>query len=212
MFLLSLAFVSVAKAETRLVWSFDWEGIDIRIYAPPQAYPGDNITLQTIVESTEVLKNVYVTIGIHGSISEGSDEWTDYIKVLEDDDFSIGEFNDPQNFNVSIPANVSSGLIYGHIYCTWKVYRVPVWKDRSCEDSFEVTYLKSREFEQLQEMYNTLNGTYNSLLGNYTELESKYEGELGTARNLMYVFVATTVVSAATAFFFLLRRPKTVWT
>jgi len=211
MFTLSLAFVFTAIAEAQSVWSFTWEGIDIEIYAPSQAYPGDNITLRAIVKSKEDLQDVYVTIAIHGSISEGYEKWTTYVEVLEDVDFPVGETNDLQNFTVSIPSNVSSGLIYGHIYCTWKVYRVPVWKDRSCEDSFEVTYLKNRKFEQLQETYNELNETYNSLLVNYTELESKYKGELGTTRNLIYVFVATTVVSGATALVLLMRRPKRIW-
>ena len=203
MFLLSLVLVSVAKAETRLVRSFDLEGIGIRIFAPRQAYPGDNITLQTIVESKEDLRDVYVTIGIHGSISEGYDEWMEYITVLDDVDFSTAELND-QNFTVNIPSNVSSGLVYGHIYCTWKVYDIPVWKDCSHEDSFEVTYLRSNEFEQLQ-------AAYDSLLANYTKLKN-YKSELGSTRNLMYIFVATTVVSAVTAFILLMRRPRRLWT
>jgi len=210
MFTLSLVFVSTAIAETQSVWSFTWEGIDIEIYAPLQAYPGDNITLQVIVKSKENLQDVYVTIAIHGSISEGYEKWTTYVEILKDVDFPIGKTNDLQNFTVSIPSNVSSGLIFGHIYCTWKVYRVPVWKDRSYEDSFRLTYLKSKEFEELQAAYDELNATYNSLLANYTKLKN-YKSELGSTRNLMYIFVATTVVSAATAFILLIRRPKRLW-
>ncbi|MBE0512160.1 hypothetical protein IBX38_03825 [Candidatus Bathyarchaeota archaeon] len=211
MFTLSLAFVFTAIAENQSIWSFTWEGIDIEIYAPLQAYPGDNITLRAIVKSKEDLQDVYATIAIHGSVSEGYEKWTTYVEVLEDANFLVGETNDLQNFTVSIPSNVSSGLIYGHIYCTWKVYRVPVWKDRSYEDSFILTYIMNKEFEQLQVAYDELNATYNSLLANYTKLEN-YKSELGSTRNVMYILVATTVVSAATVLILLMRRPKRLWT
>jgi len=209
-FLLSLAFGFVAKAETQLVWSSpdEWEGIDVEIYAPFQAYPGDNITMRVKVGVTTNLNDTYVTVRIHGSKSEGNNSWTTYVYVLSGEDLPLGAVLD-QNFTLNIPSDVSPGSLYGHIYCLWNIVS-PVPKGHSEEDSFDVTYLKNREFEQLQAAYDELNATYNSLLANYTKLKN-YKNELGSTRNLMYIFVATTVVSAATAFILLMRRPKRLW-
>ncbi len=204
------AVIVVANAENQRVWSFDWEHLSVSIYSPHQAYPGDNITLQVAIKAEEILQDIYVTIGIHGALSEGYDEWTTYLKVLDDEDFSVDELR-YRNFTVNTPPNVSSGLIYGHIYCAWKVYDAPVWKDRSYEDSFDVIYLVNKELEDLRTTYDELNATYHFMLGNYTELDSKYTGELGGARNLMYVFVATTTIAVATVLYLVLRKPKAYW-
>lgn len=217
-FLLSLAFGFVANAETQLVWSSpdEWEGIDVEIYAPHQTYPGDNITIRVKVGATKNLNDTYLTVRIYGSKSEGNDSWTTYVYILSGEDLPIGAVLD-QNFTLNIISDVSPGSIYGHIYCLWNVV-FPVPKGYSQEDSFEVTYSKSKEFEELKAQfeelnasYYELNGTYNSLLANYTKLKN-YKSELGSTRNLMYVFVATTVVSAATVFILLIKKPKRVWT
>jgi hypothetical protein len=222
MFLSPLASVSIAKAETQLVWSSpdEWEGIDVEIYAPYQAYPGDNITMRVKVGATKNLNDTYVTVGIDGSKSEGHDTWTTYVYVLSDEDLLIGKDRD-QNFTLNIPSDVSPGSIYGHIYCEWRTYSVPVPKSYSEEDSFEVTYLKSKELGQLKVDYEELNASYWELNSNYTELNSTYteleekfsarSGALSGTRNLMYAFIATTAVSAATAIFLFIRRPKERW-
>ena len=216
-FLISLAFGFVVKAETQLVWSSpdEWKGIDVKIYAPSQAYPGDNITIRVKVGATKNLNDTYVTVRIYGSKSEGYGGWTTYVYVLSGENLAVGAAID-QNLTLNIPSDVSPGSIYGHIYCLWNII-LPVPRGYSWEDSFEVTYLKSKEFEELKGQfeelnasYYELNATYNSLRANYTGLEN-YESELGATRNLMYIFVATTVVSAITAFVLLLRRPKKLW-
>lgn len=91
---------------------------------------------------------------------------------------------------------------------------MPVPKSYSEEDSFEVTYLKSKELGQPKVDYEELNASYWELNSNYTELEEKFSarsGALSGARNLMYAFIATTAVSAATAIFLFIRRPKERW-
>lgn len=74
--------------------------------------------------------------------------------------------------------------------------------------------MRNKEFEQLKVAYEELNASYWELNSSYTELEENYSassGELTGARNLMYAFIATTAVSAATAIFLFIRRPKERW-
>jgi len=61
-------------------------------------------------------------------------------------------------------------------------------------DSLNSTY------NTLNSQYNSLNSTYNTLLQRTNELESKYDAtinELINIRNLMYVFIATTLMGTA---------------
>ena len=74
------------------------------------------------------------------------------------------------------------------------------------------------EFKSLSSLYNQLQGQYTSLNSSYTalqdshyELESDRESivnELENIRNLLYVFIATTIILIATTVYFAKRRPK----
>ncbi len=172
-FLLPLAFITVAKTETRLVWSFDWEGIDVEVYAPYQAYPGDTITIRVRTAATKNLRDVEVSIGLYGSKVDGYDTWTGNITVRYNVDLYTGEFLD-QNFNVSIPSDVSPGLIYGHTYCKWKVGKHFYFIPRELDDSFIATYLKNKAYEDLQVAYSDLLNDHNTLLANYSDLLDDY--------------------------------------
>ena len=83
-----------------------------------------------------------------------------------------------------------------------------------------------RSYSDLQEQHNSLNSTYsnlltsynnlltsyNSLYASYNELISRQEdiiNELNTNRNLMYVFIATTIILIATTVYFVVRKAKT---
>jgi len=64
----------------------------------------------------------------------------------------------------------------------------------------------------LQEDYYTLNSLYNTLNATYNELKSEQEAafsELYTIRDLMYVFIATTIILTVTTIYFATRKPKT---
>ena len=76
---------------------------------------------------------------------------------------------------------------------------------------FALTYVKNIDLEQLQAEYEELNATHQSLVQNYTKLESDLEEEVGSTRNLLYVFIATTVVASITVIVLLMRKPKKVW-
>lgn len=294
-FLSFLAFSPVATAaETRRVLRlYRYEGIDIRVYAPYQAYPGDRITIRVIVTALEDLEDVTVTIYVFGSKSDaegrvGYDSWDDEIGVLYmdrlDEDDRVDEY-----YRLRVPSDSDPGLVYGLIDCAWRVYRTLGWEDRSYRDAFTITYLRNKDYEdlqvdysdlldehnklvadydelsgeysgllatynslksdyaslraaydslssnygslkssyeslqadyselssdydELQGDYNSLNSEYNSLLADYDALKSEYEtsvGELSTSRNLMYVFVVTTVAFVATSIILLVRKPKT---
>lgn len=216
-FLLSLAFIFVAKAENQLAWSFDREGISVKVYTPPQAYPNDTITITVLVEATKDLKNVYVAALIFGSKSKGYGNWSTFATFVNYTDLSPGN-STAESYSLKIPSEVNPGLIYSYIHCRWTVYQQLFPEDHTKDGSFSVTYLKNKPFEELEvayrelnASYNLLNASYNSLNNSYMNLESKYLGELGSTKNMMYVFIVTTVVSAASAVFFVIRRPKKWW-
>jgi len=74
-------------------------------------------------------------------------------------------------------------------------------------------------YSELQGQYTSLNSTYNDLLTSYNNLQANYDelqleqepiiNELNNVRNLMYVFITTTVILVATTVYFAIRKPKT---
>jgi len=179
MFLLSCT-VSSTNAETRLIWDLDWEGINVKIYAPHQAYPNDKMAIRIIVEAREDLQDVIVRFEIYGSRSEGYILWFRPLDALENIDLSSGAVED-QYFNVSIPDDVDPGLIHGHIYCSWKVWRDSSWQEQSVNffDAHRVTYLRNKPYEDLQVAYTQLLANYSQLLKDYGYLQTIY-GDLQT--------------------------------
>ncbi len=175
-FLLTFFVSSTNAIETRLIWNLgEWEGLDVKIYAPWQAYPNDIMTIRIIVEAKEDLQDVTVIFKIYGSMSEGSILWPRSLRALENVDLPLGVVED-QYFNVSIPDDVDPGLIHAHITCSWKVWRESSWQERSIEDSniHRVTYLRNKPYEDLQVAYNQLLANYNSLLSSYDQLLVDY--------------------------------------
>ena len=192
----------IAENQARLAWIYESEGISIQVYAPSQAYAGEVVPLTVEVNATEHLLDVYVLLDIFGSKYGNCSYWnTTSFKVVWDEDLVAGE-GMTRKYNLEVPSDADPGLVYGYMICKWKT---PSLKDYSEYVSFSVTYLRNKAFEELQNKYEELNASY-------SELESKHQGELGATRNVMYLFVATTVVSAATAFILLVRRPKRLWT
>jgi len=178
-FLLSVVVSPLNAAETRLIWNLgEWEGIDIKIYAPFQAYPNDNMTIRIIVEAKEHLHDATVTFKIYGSESEGFVTWYYPIDVLNGvrDLLPKGSVED-QYFNVSIPESVDPGLLHALVTCSWKVWRESSWQERSINDAciHRVTYLRNKPYEDLQVAYSQLLADYSLLLNNYTTLQANYK-------------------------------------
>ena len=66
-------------------------------------------------------------------------------------------------------------------------------------------------YDNLQASYEQLNSSYNTLQDSYGEPQSDQEAitnELSTIRNLMYIFIATTIILIATIVYLVVRKPK----
>ena len=171
--MLVLPFSSIAQENTRVVWSFEGGGIDVKIYAPYQAYPGDVIKIRVRVEALEGLYGVYVTVRIYGSEREGYSIWHTSISVLNGVDLSSGVVKD-ETYDREIPSDSDPGLVYGRAFGSWIVSRLPP-SAHSFDDSFNMVYLKNRAYEDLQVTYISLLNEHDSLLDAYNELKSDYD-------------------------------------
>ena len=183
-FLLSFIVYSVNATEPRLIWNLDWEGLNVAIYAPYQAYPNDTMTIRIRVEARENLQDVTVRFRIYGSKSEGYLTWFNSFYALYNIDLSSGVIED-QYFNVSIPEDVDPGLIYSQTSCSWKVWRESLWKDQSNDGVFRVTYLRNKPYEELQVAYNQLLADYNSLQTSYSALQANHSALLTDYNELL---------------------------
>ena len=84
---------------------------------------------------------------------------------------------------------------------------------KSDYDSLKATHdtLKSG-YDTLKTSHDTLKSDYDKLKSDYGSLESKYDAstaELSTSKNLMYIFIITTIAFIATTIYFARRKPKT---
>ena len=212
--LLTLIFSSItqfaaSEPQARLAWSYESEDIIVEVYAPSQAYPGDVVPISVKVNATADLLDVYVILEIFGSKYENCSPWnTTSFEVLYSARLDSGEGVD-EKYDLEVPEDADPGLVYGYMVCKWMTLDL---QEHSKYDSFSITYLKNKDFEELQNEHAELQNTYEEMNASYTELKSKHQSEIGGTRNLMYLFVATTVVSAATVVVILIRRPKRLWT
>jgi hypothetical protein len=189
--------VESASNETWIVYDLVYPGLRLRIEAPRQAYPGENITVTVKAEAPGgkiYVEHIYIKI--YGLRNETEKISLKNLTYLKDTFLTIPHVVD---YVVEISNDTSPGLTYGIIECRWESENMPLFLPPA---GFILTYVKGMELEQLKE-------AYDSLLGNYTELDSKYSSEVGGTRNLMYVFVGTTVVAGITVLLLVLRRPKT---
>jgi hypothetical protein len=197
--------VNAAPEETQDVYYLEYGGLKIDIKAPVQAYAGENITVT--VKTEAVISQIYIkyiNIDLYGIVNATNKIYLDQITLLTNSSLSSYE----AQYNVTIPANISPGLTYGIISCEWELMGSP---QKIPPSGFALTYIQNVELEQLQTKYEELNATYQASLQNYTEMESDLAGELGSTRNLLYIFVATTVVASITVIVLLMRKPKRVW-
>ena len=208
-FLSTLGFSGIGKSapeEAHSVYYLEYIGLEIDIWAPNQAYPGDiNVTVKTkaAVEQQPVYVK-YVNVDFYGVVNATTEVSLAKIVHLENSSLSFHEVE----YNITIPDYISAGLTYGEISCEWDFMGAP---QKISPSGFALTYIKDIAFEELQADYEELNATYHSTLEDYEELESKYKGEVDSTRNLMYVFVVTTIIAAITVGILLIRKPKKVW-
>ena len=206
--LLTLAFSGVAQSapeDTPSVYYLEYGGLKIDIRAPIESYPGENITVTVKAEAITEIFVKYIRITLYGALNATEKVSLREITHLENSSF-ISSYE--VQYNVTIPNDLSPGLTYGLISCEWELMGSP---QKIPSSGFALTFIRNIDLEQLQLEYNELNVTHHSLLQNYTELESGSNEELDSTRNLMYIFVATTVVASITVIVMLMRKPKKIW-
>ena len=207
-FLVTLAFIGAGRAapeEPQNVYYLEYGGLKIDIRAPVKAYVGESITVTVNTEAVVAQIFIkYINIDIYGRIDATTEIYLDQITHLTNSSLSSYE----AQYTVAIPDNISPGLTYGIISCEWELMGSP---QKIPPSGFAVTYIQNVELEQLQTEYDQLNATHQSLLQDYNELESNFDGEVGSTRNLLYVFVLTTVVACITVVVLLMRKPQRVW-
>ena len=207
-FLLTLAFSGIGKSapeETRNVYYLEYGGLKIDIRAPIQAYTGENITVT--VKTETVVPQIYVkyiNVDLYGVVNATTEVILDQISHLKNSSLSSHEVQ----YNIKIPDNISPGLTYGEVSCEWEALGASF---EILSSGFVLTYVKNMALEQLQAEYDELNATHQSVLQENTELKSGINEDADSTRNLMYVFIATTVVASITVFVLLMRKPKKVW-
>jgi len=184
MFVLSFIVFPTSATESRLIWTFYWEGLDVQIYTPYQAYPNDTMTIRIRVEARQELQDVTVRFRIYGSKSQGYLAWFNSFYALQNVDLSHGVVED-QYFEVGIPEEVDPGLVYSQTSCSWKAWNESSWQDQFRESDMRAcTYLKNKPYEDLQVAYNQLLADYNSLLSNYNTLQTDYDSLQTSYNNL----------------------------
>ena len=208
MLLLTLTYGAVVRAtseERRPVYEVDSLGLKVSIVAPYVADPGENITVTVNVtaEASGDVEVEYIHVKVYGLRNE-TEEISPPLA-----DIYINTVPYQVDHVITIPNDTCPGLLYGIIeWGEWSVQfpggGMKVTIENPPPAGFVVTYVRNVEFEGLQ-------AVYDSLLANYTKLEN-YKSDLGSTRNVMYLFVVTTIVSVATVLILLLRRPKRLWT
>jgi hypothetical protein len=206
--LVTLAFSGIVQAapeDASSVYDLEYGGLKVDILAPNQAYPGDTITVTVNAEAITQLFVKYIRVTLYGALNANDRVTLREITHLENSSFSSSY---EMQYNVTIPNDMSPGLTFGIISCEWELMGAP---QKIPESGFALTYVRNVDLEQLQTEYEQLNATYQSMLQNQTNLESNLQGEVDSTRNLMYIFVATTVVASITVLVLLMRKPKKIW-
>ena len=198
------AGVRATSEERRPVYEIDSLGLKVGIVAPYLADPGENITVtfKVTAKASSDIDVEYIHVSIYGLRNE-TEEFS--LPLL---DIYISTVPYQIDQVVTIPNDICPGLLYGVIeWGKWSV-QFPGGMKVTIENpplaGFVVTYVKNVELQEVQV-------AYDSLLANYTKMEN-YQSELGSTRNVMYILVGTTVVSVATVFIILMRRPNRPWT
>lgn len=145
----------VYAAEERKVLSRNYVGRGVEVYAPYQGDPGENITIRVRVEALKGVKNASITRFLWGSKTEGSTPWAVSLTVLAVTDFPIGTIRE-KTYNITIPSNIDPGLTYGILFLEWSIYHSLAWEDQGDKASFRATYVRNKDYENLQDKYDQL--------------------------------------------------------
>lgn len=164
----------VYAVEERKVLSRNYVGIGVEVHAPYQCYPGETIKVKVRVEALEDVKNASVTVFIWSSKSKGQNPWGTSFTVLDITEFPSGTIKE-EPYNITMPSDIDPGLTYGILFLDWSIYRTPTWEPQWDKASFRATYVKNKDYENLQHKCNQL------------------EIELRNSRITAYIFLVTTI-------------------
>jgi len=103
----------------------------------------------------EDVKNASVTLFIWGSKSEGQNPWGISFTVLDATDFPSGMIKE-ETYNIAIPSDIDPGLTYGILFLEWSVYTQPSLETQLDKASFRGTYIKNKDYEDLQTKHNSV--------------------------------------------------------
>lgn len=232
---MTAALVPIVSAQTENMEMFyqgEFLGLKIEVNATREAEPGENITVTMLVES--LAKNVkikYLYFNFFGFVDGETKIPLINFPLVEEETPLEPEDVITENCTVSIPKNVW-GVIYGELFLEQsqglvsieiphigftmtKVKNVMMEQLKGQLEDLNKTYKQLKEnytrlneqLQSLQENYTQLNETYVALNQTYWELKESVGG-LETTRNVMFIFLATTVTFAATTAYLFLRRPK----
>lgn len=217
-FLLSFA-TNCSVAENRIFWDIALEGMSMEIYAPYEANAGYTITIRTLVTAEENLQKIQVLELLFCEVATGA--WTQWLTVFSDAGLSSGGVLDKE-VSVTIPSNAAPGAVYLGINCSWAVFRSPNWSTRvfSQTNTYPMTTLRSRAYDELQAKYDDLSDKYEQLVTNSSKLQQDYnslkiayddllakfnsnQNEMNVTRNALYLLGITTVAfTTASVYFF----------
>jgi hypothetical protein len=120
---------------------------------------------------------------IWGSKSEGYSPWDTSFTILDVTDFPSGTIREEVN-NITIPSDIDPGLTYGILFLDWSIYRTSSWEPQWDKASFRATYVKNKDYEELQT-------SYNSVLS-----------DLQNTKTLTHIFLVTTLTLAISTIYF----------
>lgn len=206
-FILTLTFSGFCKAATegeKNVYSIEYGGLKININAPIQVYPDENISINISAEAVTQVDIEYIHVIIYGLTNATNEVILANITHLENLSLDFYE----ASYNITIPEKISPGLTYGIISSKWDFMGAP---QKIPSSGFALTYVNNVALENLQREYDELNTIHQSIIQNYTDLESDFEEEISSSRNLSYIFIATTIIAIITVIVLLMRKPKKVW-
>ncbi|MEL9941151.1 MAG: hypothetical protein QW348_06070 [Ignisphaera sp.] len=175
LFVSVFAVVPDVLSESRLVYSYEYEGLRIQVYAPYQARAGGNIVVRVRVEALENLYSVTVYLELRGSRNYGYGSWSYGWYHLQGIDLSSGVVRD-ETYSISIPSDVDPSLIYGCVYLSWSHYELLIQRSYTHRSCFNVAYLTNllESYQSLQQSYSRLALEYNETLSKYRNLISDY--------------------------------------
>ena len=209
--LCSLTFFSICQStpeEIPSVYHADYGVLKIDIMSPVQSSPGETITVIIKVEGVSGIHMDYLNVSVYGAFNATNKVTLREVSPLKNYSFNSSSEIQEIQYEISLPNNLSSGLTYGTLSCGWEYASL---QETIPVTGFPMTYIENTDLEQLQTRYEELNATYQTLLKDYKELESGFNEEVDSTRNLLYIFVITTIVASITVIILLMRKPKKIW-